>query len=85
MDSDAIFHRDHLQRLFTSLSLKKEEHVRLVVDFIVSRFATVSPHCIFFLAAIVTTPHASEVVAVLLSHLRTYPEIAISGTYGRIN
>ncbi len=77
VDSDAVFHREHLQWLYGSLSFKGDDQIRVAIEFLISRFVEFPDHCILCLSALMQTL-GPAIVAVLLQNLRSYPELGLT-------
>lgn len=75
VDSDPVFHRENMQRLYASFVLQ-DNQLNVVVDFLLSRYSEQSDHCILCLASLMRTQASGEIVIALESKLRAYPVLS---------
>ena len=73
--SDPVFHRENVQRLYTSLTIDADKgQIGVVVDFLVQNYTDQPDHCVLCLASLMQTV-GYEIVVALEAHLRLYPAI----------
>lgn len=76
IESDRIYHREYVQQLWCSIfHVFKPSHMQLAVEFLVSKYAESSEHCILSLASLTRTDHGPSVVAVLVMLLKSFADI----------